>query len=94
MELGFRWFGTYKETKGVEMIGFSLKTRYPTNRLTSRETLFEMVCRELEDANFIVSKTAYKDRLLSMLSLQTQQPPTRSLSKNAIQRLMRFKPEI
>ena len=94
VELGFRWFGTYKETKGVEMIGFSLKTRYPTNRLTSRETLFEMVCRELEDANFIVSKTAYKDRLLSMLSLQTQQPPTRSLSKNAIQRLMRFKPEI
>ena len=94
VELGFRWFGTFKETKGVEMIGFSLKIRYPTNRATSRETLFEMICQELENANFIISKTAYKDRLLSMLSLQTQQPPTRSLSKNAIQRLMRFKPEI
>lgn len=81
VELGFRWFGTYKETKGVEIIGFSLKIRYPTNRLTSRETLFEMICRELENANFIVSKTAYKDRLLSMLSLQIQQPHTRPLRR-------------
>ena len=73
VELGFRWSGTHNGTKGVEITGLSLKIVYPDDKLNLRDTLFHMICRELENANLITSQISYKERLLPMLSLPAEQ---------------------
>ncbi|HBI21590.1 MAG TPA: hypothetical protein DDY37_03230 [Legionella sp.] len=74
VDLGFRFCGVCNTQKSVEISGFSLKITYNGNKFSLRESLFDILFRALEHNHLMKRMTGFKERMLSILSSQIEQP--------------------
>ncbi len=76
VELGFRWHGIFDETRGVEILGFSLKIIYPNDKYQSREEVFDVLSLEFEKACLIAERLAFNTlvRPAQFASTEDQRP--------------------